>query len=76
VDEVVALIYSSSNRSLNSLTLKPRFSVREVNVCMRSEEGVERSKLIELNKEIISWFAIEAWNVSTAEGVTGNSKLK
>ena len=76
MDEIVALVYGSSNRSLNSLTLKPRFSVREVNVCMRSEEGIERSKLIELHKEIISCFAVEAWNVSTTEGVTGNSELK
>ncbi len=76
MNEVVALVDSSSDRSLNSLTLKPRFSVWEINVCVRSEEGVERSQLVELHKEIISCFAVEAWNVGTAEGVASNSKLK
>ena len=76
VHEVVALVDRCLDHSLNSLTLKPWLPVGEVNMCMRSEERIESTELVELNKKIISCLTVEARNVRTSEWMSSDTELK
>lgn len=76
MNEVVALINCSSYCRLHSLTLEPRFSVWEVDMSMRSEEGEETSKLVILYEKIISCLTVKSWDVGTSEWMSSNSQLE
>jgi hypothetical protein len=76
MNKVIALVDGCSDRCLHSVTLEPRFTVRCVNLGVSSEEWIESTKLIELNIQIISNFAIESGNVATTIRVTADTKLK
>lgn len=75
VDKVVALINSGLNHTLNSLSLKPRFSIGEVNSRVGSEEWIKSSKLVELYKKIICCLTVESWNVRTSKWMASDTEL-
>ena len=79
--EVVSLRVSLVNRIeddlLDSLGSGPGLTVIEsVDVSVCSEEWVEDAYQVLLNKVVVCWSALEAWQVGTAEDHAGHTKRK
>lgn len=63
VDKVVALVNGSSDSRLNTVALKPGLTVWCVDLSVCAEKGVESTKLVELNVQIICNLAVKARDI-------------
>ena len=75
VDHVVALVDRVPNDRLHSFTLCPWLSVHIINRAMGAEEGIVHAELVESYPDLLGWNTDEAWNVSSAEDVSGKTVL-
>jgi hypothetical protein len=82
VHERITLVNGVANDVLDTLRLQPRLTIGKVvkvirvgggQVVVSSHEGIEDTKLIELNKEIVTWNAVESGQVTASKYNAGDT---
>lgn len=74
MNEIVSHVDSIENDVLDTIILKPRFSVLVIDLVVSPEEGIEHAQLVHHDPEIFRRLELVAWDVCSTEGMSSDSQ--